>query len=453
MAAAAAAREAVRLAGSRPDAVTALERALIDAMAQRSSDPAPTTPEAQAALDQGYAEAMRRIATSHPRSAEVLFLTAEALMDLHPWDLYDPVDSAPRPWTAEIVGLIERGLAIDAKHPGLHHLHIHAIEASTNPGRALGSADFLRRAMPDAGHMVHMPGHIYQRVGRYADAALANERAVAVDGIYLGQASPNVSFYRMMYAPHNIDFLASSAGMEGRGAATLLAVRNVQTHMTPEMLRAMPGFDFMLARPVWTLMRFGRFGDALAEPLPSEEFPFGHAMGHAARALIFARLGRLEEAEAAQAAMTAALARTKPDAPQGLNTVGSLSAIATALVTGEIAAARGEGPAAWMAFTSAGKAEDASRYNEPADWYFPARHWGGATLLRLGLDEEAERLFRRDLERHPENGWAIAGLIAALERQRQRKDLPALQARLDKAWEKADLGLDRIVAPPRLEGD
>ena len=215
VAAAKAIAEAQRLAAAGSDAAGNLERALIAAMAQRYSDPAPATPEAQAALDTGYAEAMRAVAKRYPKVAEVRFLLAEALMDLHPWDLYEPADGKAKPWTAEIVDTIEAGLKLDAQHPGLHHLHVHALEASTEPERAETSADFLRRAMPDAGHMVHMPGHIYQRLGRYADTALANERAVAVDGGYLPQASSNVAFYRMIYAPHNYDFLAARRGCRG----------------------------------------------------------------------------------------------------------------------------------------------------------------------------------------------------------------------------------------------
>lgn len=450
VAAAAAMLEARRLAASSESAATPFERLLIEALATRSSDPAPATPAAQTALDSEYAEAMRAVASRHSTIAEVQFLFAESLMDLHPWDLYDPATSTPRAWTAEIVSAIERGLALDPQHPGLHHLYIHAVEASATPQRAVHSADLLTRAMPEAAHVVHMPGHIYQRVGRYADAALANERAVAVDGGYLGKASPNVSFYRMLYAPHNLDFLAAATGMEGRGAAPLLAVRAIQEHLSAEMLRQMPGFDFVLAKPAWALLRFGRLTDALAEPLPAEEFPFAVAMAQAARALVLARLGRAAEAESAVACMKAELAKTTDSAPQGLNTVASLSAVATNLVAGELAAARGDDTTAVRSFRTAALAEDAMRYNEPSDWYFPARQWAGATLLRLGRVEEAEVIFRADLERYPENGWALAGLAAALERQWQKQGSAAeIRARLAVAWAKADLGLERVVAPIR----
>src|SRR6185436_19912987 len=342
VAAAKAIADAQRLAAAGPDAAGNLERELIAAMAKRYSDPAPATPEAQAALDTGYAEAMRAVAKRFPKEAEVRFLLAEALMDLHPWDLYDPTSGAPRAWTAEIVGTIEAGLKLDAQHPGLHHLHVHAIEASPHPERAAASADFLRRAMPDAGHMVHMPGHIYQRLGRYADAALANERAVAVDGGYLPQASPNVAIYRMIYVPHNYDFLAAATAMQGRSAATLLAARSVHAALDPEMLKQMPGFDFLLGRLQWTLLRFGRFADVLAEPAPPDGFVFAAAQAHAARGLALLRLHRDDEAAKEAVELDGAALQLAPGATEGLNDAKALLSIPRQLLLGELALARGE---------------------------------------------------------------------------------------------------------------
>jgi tetratricopeptide (TPR) repeat protein len=447
VAAAAAAAEARRLAAAGPAAATAVERALIEALERRYSDPAPATPEAQAALDAAYAGAVRDVARRFPGDAEIHFLLGEALMDLHPWDLYEPTDGTPRPWTAEIVSTIEEGLRLDPRHPGLHHLYIHAVEASTAPERAEASADLLRTAMPDAAHVVHMPGHIYVRVGRYADAAVANERAVAVDGTYLGKASPNVAFYRMIYAPHNLDFLATAAGMEGRSAATLLATRALAEHLDPQMLHEMPGFDFLLGRSAWTLLRFGRYAEVLAEPLPPAELPYARAAAHAARGLSLLRLGRIDEAAAEAAAMRSAAAAIPPDAVEGLNSAAMLGRIPAALLEGELAVARGDVEAGVDRLATAAATEDALRYNEPSDWHFPARHLIGASLLRLGRDAEAETVFRADLARHPGNGWALAGLAAALERQGKDAEAKPVRARLERAWVGADLGLERLAAP------
>ncbi len=441
-----------RLVAEGPREVTDFEVALVDAMAKRSSDPAPADAEAQAALDTGYAEAMRAVAKRFPDDAEVRFLLAEALMDLHPWDLYDPAGGAPRPWTAEIVATIEAGLKVDSQHPGLHHLYVHAVEASNQPERAAASADLLRRAMPDAGHMVHMPGHVYQRLGRYADAALANERAVAVDGAYLPRASSNVAFYRMLYAPHNYDFLAAATGMQGRSAATLLATRSVDAALDPEMLRQMPGYDFLLGRLTWTLLRFGRYAEVLEQPLPPappDGFAFAAASAHAARGLALLRLQRDEEAANEAVKMDVFAAQLAPGAAEGLNDAKLLLSIPQGLLRGELAIARGRVDEGLRLLGEAVAAEDGLRYNEPSDWHFPARHLVGATLLRLARDGEAEALFRADLTRNPENGWALAGLQAALARQGKRGEADAVAARLDRAWGAADLGLDRLVAPPR----
>jgi tetratricopeptide (TPR) repeat protein len=306
--------------------------------------------------------------------------------------------------------------------------------------------------MPDAAHVVHMPAHIDVRMGRYADAARANERAIAVDGSYLGKASPNVAFYKMIYAPHNLDFLATAAGMEGRSAATLLAARALERHLDPEMLRAMPGFDFLLGRAAWTLLRFGRYGEALAEPLPPADFPFALAAAHAARGLALLRLDRADEAAAEAMAMRAAAAAIPEGAAEGLNSAAALVRIPVALLEGELAIARGEVDEGVARLAAAAAAEDELRYNEPSDWHFPARHLIGATLLRLGRDGEAEAVFRADLARHRGNGWALAGLIAALERQGKASEAEALRGELERAWTAADLGLERLVAPPAPAG-
>jgi tetratricopeptide (TPR) repeat protein len=449
VAAARAVAEARRLAAAGPGAATEVERALVAALARRYSDPAPSSAEEQAALDAAYADAMRDVARRFPEDAEVRFLLAESLMDLHPWDLYEPADGTPREWTAEIVSAIEAGLRLDARHPGLHHLHIHAVEASRTPERAEASADFLRKAMPDAAHMVHMPGHIDIRLGRYGDAARANERAIAVDGTYLGKASPNVAFYRMIYAPHNLDFLATAAGMEGRSAATLLATRALAAHLQPEALAEMPGFDFMLGRAPWALLRFGRLAEVLAEPIPPAEFPYALASVHAARGLALVRLGRHGEAETERAAMRAAAASIAEGAAQGLNVAAHLVRIPVGLLEGELAIARGSVDEGLAQLAAAVAAEDALRYNEPSDWHFPARHVVGATLLRLGRDAEAASTFRADLDRNRGNGWALAGLAAALERQGKAAETAKLRSELERAWAGADLGLERLAAPQR----
>ena len=387
---------------------------------------------------------MRAVAKSYPDDADVAYLAAEALLDLHPWDLYE-TDGTPKAWTPEIVALLERALAHSPDHPGLCHLYIHAVEASTRPERAVGAAERLRASMPGAGHLVHMPSHIFQRVGRYADSALANERAVAADGGYLPQAGDFLIY--PMYAAHNHQFLWFAAQMEGRSAAAYAAARDTAARLPLEMLRAMPGYDGWLAYPVWTLVRFGRWQGVLTEPLPPAEFAYASAVAHVARALAQARLGNLEEAgrESAEAERNYAL--LPAEATQGFNPVSALSAIARGLADAECARARGDWDAAIAKLTAAVAIEDGLRYDEPTDWYFPVRHVLGPMLLEAGRNAAAEALFRADLGRNPENGWALTGLAAALRRQGRENEAAAVDRRLAFAWSRADLDLDRLAAP------
>lgn len=441
-AAAAAARE--RRAGA-----TAVERALIDALSKRYSDPAPTTPEGQTALDTAYAEAMRAVAREFPHDADVAYFAAEALLDLHPWDLYE-TDGAAKAWTPEIVALLERALAETPGHPGLCHLYIHSVEASLHPERAVGAAERLRASVPGAGHLVHMPSHIFQRVGRYADSALANERAVAADGGYLPQAG-NFLIYPM-YAAHNHQFLWFAAQMEGRSAAAHDAARDTAARLPLEMLRAMPGYDGWLAYPVWTLVRFGRWQGVLAEPLPPAEFAYASAVAYIARAIAQARLGNLEEAARESAEAERKYALLPAEAMQGFNPVSALAQIARDLAGAEIARGRGDWDAAIARLTEAVGLEDALRYDEPTDWYFPVRHVLGPMLLEAGRAGVAEALFRADLGRNPENGWALTGLAAALRRQGKENEATAADRRLALAWSRADLDLDRLAAPAERRG-
>lgn len=439
-----AAAAAIAEAKARAEGATPVERALIAALASRYSDPAPTTPEGQTALDTAYAEAMRATAKAFPHDADIAYLTAEALLDLHPWDLYE-TDGTAKAWTPEIVALLEVALAGAPSHPGLCHLYIHAVEASLHPERAVGAAERLRAGMPGAGHLVHMPSHIFQRVGRYADSALANERAVAADGGYLPQAG-NFLIYPM-YAAHNHQFLWFAAQMEGRSAAAYAAARDTAARLPLEMLRAMPGYDGWLAYPVWTLVRFGRWQGVLAEPLPPAEFAYASAVAHIARAIAQARLGNLEEAGKESAEAERNFALLPAEATQGFNPVTALAQIARDLSGAEMARSRGDWDAAIARLTEAVGLEDALRYDEPTDWYFPVRHVLGPMLLEAGRNPVAEALFRADLGRNPENGWALTGLAAALRRQGKENEAAAVDRRLGFAWSRADLDLDRLAAP------
>ena len=431
-----AANRAVKQALAAAPRATPVERALIEAAAKRSADPPPADQAGQAALDQAYAGAMREVAHRFPDDADVAALSAEASMDVHPWN-YWTADGAPQPWTGEILATLEGVLRRHPDHPGANHYYIHLVEASPHPERAAAAAQRLPGLMPGAAHLVHMPSHIWARVGRYADASEANRRAIAVDGAFIARVHPQ-GFY-MMYAAHNHQFLWSTALMEGRGAEALQQAREAVAMLPVEMLRAMPGFDAGLELPIWTLVRTRRFAEALREPAPPADLACATAVWHAARGIALAASGRPAEAEPARAQVEAALKTVPADAPAGFNTVRSLLAVALPLVESEMAAARGQSPAAVEKLRAAVAAEDALRYDEPSDWYFPVRPLLAARLLAAGRAAEAQAVCDEDLRRHPENGWALALLAESLERQCHPAAAKQATARLAKAWANADL--------------
>lgn len=413
---------------------TPVEQALVAALTKRYADPAPTTPEAQHALDQGYSDAMRAAAARFPDDLDVEALTAEALMDLHPWDYWGAAGDA-KEGTAEILRLLEDVLKKNPDHPGANHYYIHAVEASDQPERALAAADRLTRLMPGAGHMVHMPSHAYARVGRYAEAAEANRKAIAADDTYLATRKDQ-GFY-MMYVAHNHQFLWWMALMEGRSAEALAQARAIQEMTPPEMLAQMPGFDFVLGYPTWTLLRVGRYDDVLGEPAPPEGFPWLTATHHAARAIALARLGKAEEARAEADRSALASGKITPEMMEGLNPATLSYTIANGLAQGEVARAQGNDALAETMLRAAVAAEATLRYDEPPDWYTPSSLFLGEFLLAKGRGADAQAVYEADLKQYPENGWALAGLARAL--RLQKKDAAAIDARLTKAWAQADL--------------
>jgi tetratricopeptide (TPR) repeat protein len=342
--------------------------------------------------------------------------------------------------------MIEAGLAKVPEHAGLCHLYIHAVESSTTPERAVPAAERLRARMPGAGHLVHMPSHIFQRVGRYADSALANERAIASDGTYLPDASGFMMY--SMYAAHNHQFLWFASMMEGRSAVAYAAARDAAALLPLEMLRAYPGFDGWRGYPIWTLVRFGQWANVLAMPVPDEEFPYLLAVTRAARAVAFARTGASADAATERARAAALLATIPPEAMQGFNPVAKLGAIALAFADAEQLRAQGDFAGAAAQLEPAVALEDGLRYNEPSDWYFSVRPWLGSLLLEAGRNDAAQGVFRKDLERNPENGWSLTGLSASLRRRGRDQEAAAVDRRLALAWARADLDLDRLAAPP-----
>ena len=413
-----------------------VERALITASSARYSDPPPATAAGQFALDSAYAAAMRDVAARYPLDDDAQALCVEALMDLHPWDYWN-ADGTPQPWTPEIVSRLESILARDPLHPGANHYFIHAVEASPHPEQALASADRLREMMPGAGHMVHMPSHIYQRVGRYEDAVTANRKAVAADQAYEKQtAAPD--FYRM-YMSHTSHFLSWTYMVQGRSSDAVRAARAAAAQIPPEMARAMPGMDFFIAEPVFALARFGRWGDLIREPAPPAGLPFLRGTWHYGRGLGFAGLGRLKEAARALDSLTAIRNATPAEAMEDINPARGLLSIAVNVLAGEIRLRSGKKAEAVGSFQAAVAGEDSTRYSEAADWLYPTRHHLGKALLAAGQAPAAEAVYREDLKRNPENGWALVGLAQSLRLQGKLIESAEAEARFKRAWSRADV--------------
>jgi len=417
-------------------AASPVERALIEALGTRFAWPQPAD---RRPLDEAFAAAMVSLADAYPGDADIGALAAEALMDLHPWDLWKH-DGTPQPWTPDIVARLERVLAMADDHPLALHLYIHAVEASPEPGKADRAADTLRDLMPALGHMVHMPSHIDVRRGRWQEAIVANTKAMAADDAYRARV-PKQDFYRI-YEAHNHHMRAFAAMMVGQSDLALQSVRDMVAEMPEDWLRQYAlGADGWVAMPFEVLMRFGRWDELLAEPEPAEYLPCSRALRHYARGVAFAARGELEQAWAEQAAFRAQRRHVDPDATFGNNSTHALLDIAGLVLEGEVLVRAGELDAGLEALQEAVALQDALVYSEPPDWILPVRHPLGAVLLREGRGQQAEAVFRADLAALPDNGWGLFGLAKALRLQDKDDEAAAIEQQLESVWAGADVPL------------
>ena len=432
-----ASQEAKRLAKNAKPA----DRALIEALAKRYS---PMPGAERAKLDQAYADAMRQVAKRYPDDADVQTLAAEALMDLHPWDLWEKSGTA-KPWTAEILTLLERAMALAPDHPGANHFYIHAVEASKEPQRAMASADRLRDLVPGAGHLVHMPSHVFIRTGRYWDAVLANRRAIDADR-KTAAVSCHGALYAAGYVPHNVHFLWASAAFAGAGGVAVDAARQTAAGVDLTKLRE-PGLGVLQhywVTPMYAYVRFGHWEEILALPEPEADLVYPRAIWRWSRGVAQVRQGELDAAAAELAALTtlagdAGLAKVTIF---DLYDTTGLVAIAREHLAGELAFARGEREAALVHLQKAISLEDALRYDEPPPWPLPTRQVFGAMLLEMDRPAEAEAVYRADLEIYPENGWSLRGLSRALAAQKKSAEAAEAEARFQRAWTKGDFELE-----------
>jgi len=429
-----AAYDASREALARLDGASPVEQALIRAVSQRYAWPVPAD---RKPLDEAYAAAMESAAKKFPSDVDVAALYAESLMDLQPWD-YWTHSGEPKGRALEIVSVLERALQLNPNHPGANHFYIHAVEASNAPERAVAASERLSNLVPGAGHLVHMPSHIWIRVGRYADAEDTNQRAIEVDRKYFALAPPP-DFYSL-YFVHNIHFLAYAAMMEGQYGTAMDAARTLEREVPPQFVENHTKIaDGMLPVPLHVMLRFGRWQEILNEPAPADFRLMSRAIRHYARTVAFANTARTADARKELDAFDALAKQIDDTWLVGNNKAQSVLSISRALAEGEVLFSENKREEGLASLREAVRLEDDLVYDEPPGWMQPARHALGALLLVDGHAAEAEDVYRADLKRHPGNGWSLTGLRAALAAQTgKEREATELDAQIAKAWARSD---------------
>jgi len=429
-------REALDHARRLASKSTAFEQAMIQALVARY----PAEPVAdRTALDAAYAAAMADVARRFPNQPEAVVRYAEALMNQHPWDLWE-ADGQPKPWTPRILATLEGALQQWPDHPGANHYYIHAVEASTRPERGLTAAERLGDLVPGAGHLVHMPAHIYIRTGRYHAASEANERAIAADRGYITQCRQQ-GIYPLMYHPHNWHFLAVTATLEGRQQRAVQAARQMAKIVRGHMRGEYTTLQHFFSVQYFVLTKFGMWDAILQETPPPAELAYPTGVWRFARGMALTRLDRLDEAGQELAALKkiAADESLREVTIWGTNNYYDLLGIAVNVLGGELAAAKQDYDRAEKHLRTAMAAEEKLIYDEPASWFPPVRQNLAAVLLQAGRAAAAEDVCRADLRRYPDNGWTLFTLARCLEAQ--GKTAAAEQARADfqRAWQHADV--------------
>jgi tetratricopeptide (TPR) repeat protein len=433
------AREAyVALQGAveRREYANAREQVLIDVLATRYlAEP----PEDRAHLDQAYSDAMAMLVDQFPEDPEAHVLYAESLMDLRPWDYWED-DGTPKPGIQDALDNLQVVIDADEKHPGACHFYIHAVE-KLYPKRAVECAERLAGLMPGAGHLVHMPGHIYIRVGRYHDAVEANHHAIHADETYIADQNPAMGMYTAGYYPHNYDFLAFASMMIGNSEEAISSAEKVSS-MLPKDLFGTPGMDFLQhwsVRPLLFRIRFERWHEILETPKAADNLPHAVAMWHYARGRALAATG---EVEASNEELAALREIAHSDAIQGtrmeFNESSELLGVAEMVLAGWVHSAAGEFDQSQEALEEAVAREDQLLYGEPPEWTIPARQDLGYAMLEAGRGQVAEQAFRGDLERFPGNGWSLYGLSEALREQGRDAEAEAVMEDFREAWRTAD---------------
>jgi tetratricopeptide (TPR) repeat protein len=425
-------QKARQLAANGPPA----ERAYIEALSKRYSSESTANYHQ---LDLDYNNAMRELVKQYPDDLDAATLFAESGMNLRPWLLWDH-DGNPEPGTQEIVATLESVLRRDPNHIGANHFYIHAVEASSQPERALPSAERLAGLAPASGHLVHMPGHIFIRAGYHDAAAKTNVAAVAADDSYFKANHPQ-GIYPMMYYTHNLHFIVMENATMGRFADSLAAARHVQEHVGPHV-KEMAMLDGFYPMPTLVLVRFRRWNDILQLQQPDAAMPVSSGVWHYARGLALADAGKLDQAQAEVDAVQK-LAPEMAKVPIGPHPKNAAinPQIAMHVVEARIAWAKGQKDAAIDHLREAVRLQDSMEYTEPPDWFYPVRESLGGLLLQAGKASEAEKTFREDLERNPRNPRSLFGLMESLKAQGKIEDAGMVQQQFESVWKNADTKL------------
>lgn len=412
------------------------EKALIDALCLRFPKETVNdmTPYAAA-----YANAMKDVFEKFPDDAEVAALYADAIMNEHPWNFWLK-DGTAQPWTAGVMKVLEESIRKFPKGIGLHHMYIHAVEASRQPEKALASAKLLETLVPGAAHLVHMPSHIYIRTGDYHRGVLVNEWATDADSQYVTQCKVQGT-YPIMYYPHNVHFLAACAFFEGNSEKAIRAAWMVNRIADKRYILENVTVQHYSVIPFYVMVQMGKWDDILKLPPPGESLLYPRAIWHYARGMAFAAKGRITDAQNELRDMSAIRGNAALEKMLiwDLNNAGQLISIAYHTLQGDIALHQKNITESMKSYRAAIELEDALTYNEPPDWFFSVRHSLAHASLVAGDYKQAEAVLREDLQTFPENGWALMGLYKALMGQKKTEEALAVKKRFDLAWKYADI--------------
>ena len=429
------AHEACEKAKSLYGTATEVERDYINAMAKRFSNNEKADFKK---LGMDYRDAMKAVVQKYPDDLDAATIYAESMMDLNAWKLHG-LDGKPAEGTDEIITVLESILRSKPLHVGANHLYIHAVEASSSPERALPSAKRLETLVPVVGHLVHMPAHIYIRVGDHSAAAKSNAVAIVQDRAYL-KRSGDQGMYRAMYYNHNLHFLSYANMMEGRFLNALKAGREVTASASP-MAKSIPMVEAFVPWSTFVLVRFRKWDQILKEPAPDQSLHLTNAAWRFARTMAFVSTGNMEKAEQERKEFEETAKKVPADQYVGFNKAPDVIEILNHLIDAQIAISKKDLKSAAEHYTKAVEKQDTLSYDEPPDFFYPVRESLGGTYLRIGDWKEAERVFRDDLARNPRNGRSLFGLLEALRAQERNPDAFYIQQQLDAAWKNADTKL------------